>query len=285
MGLFSKKKTTTENVKETTTQTKIVKLSYLQSIAISRGLISAEELTETEGSTDKITNSTLKNKNDVSKIADKIKNFKIGGSKLAGTIVLGFATKLIGKIGDALFGKKTTQDVNLTVTDSGWTVNKIWNEPQFDLIRYGIGIKELTVSQFTYETISEVVTKPWGSPKPIQKITLMVDQFIPGDFPPGNYIEYYVKADNEDSKWTRINPLDIPTVYDSSGNIVPRLLTFNSEKPLNSSLEESFIITSEPVVAVRLKIILKRPTEVSGAESLTPIVRSYRLLLTPVGGL
>lgn len=285
MSIFSKKKTTTENVKERTTQTKIVKLSYLQSIAVSQGLISAESLTETEGSSEKIDNSSLKDKNRVSKIADKIKNFKIGGSKFLGAVYLGFLPKLVGKIGDALFGKKTTQDVNLTVTDSGWTVNKIWNEPQFDVIRYAIGIKELTVSQFLYESVSEVVTKAWGSPKPIQKITLMVDQFIPPDFPPGSWVEYYVKSDSEDTSWTRINPLELPTVYDSTGNIIPRVLTFNSEKPVNSQLEESYVLTTTPVTAVRLKIVIKRPTNLEGAESLTPIVRNYRLLLTPVGGL
>lgn len=285
MGLFSRKKTTTENVDEVTTQTKIVKLSYLQSLAVSNGLVSAEELTQTESSTETINNESLKNKNNAAKVSDKLKNLKIGGSKLLGNLYLGFIPKLLGSIGNALFGKKTTQNVNLTVTDSGWSVTKVWNEPQFDIVRYAIGIKELVVSQFSYEVVSEIVSKPWNSPKAIHKISLMVDQFIPSEFPPGSYIEYYIKPDTEDSNWTRINPLDITSAYDSNGSIIPRVVTFNSEKPINSLLEESYIITTSPVRSIRLRIVLKRPQDIAGADSLTPIVKSYRILITPLNGL
>lgn len=285
MGLFSRKKTTTENVDEVTTQTKIVKLSYLQSLAVSNGLVSAEELTQTEGSSETINNESLKNKNTAAKVSDKLKNLKIGGSKLLGNIYFGFIPKLLGSIGNALFGKKTTQNVNLTVTDSGYSVTKIWNEPQFDIVRYAIGIKELTISQFSYEVVSEIISKPWSSPKPIHKINLMVDQFVPSEFPPGNYIEYYIKPDTEDSNWIRINPLSVTSAYSSDGSIVPRIITFNSEKPINSLLEESYIVTTSPVRSIRLKVVLKRPQDIPEAESLTPILRSYRILITPVNGL
>lgn len=274
MGLFSKKKTKVEKVDDTTTQSKIVKLTYLQSIAINQGVTSAQELTETEGSTKKITDSsTLKNTN----ISEKTQNI--------GSILLSPVVRTLGAIGNALFGKKVTKSVNLDVTDSGWTVQKIWNEPQFDVIRYSIGLKELSISQFSYAEVSEFISTSWISPKPIAKVTLAVDQYIPPQFPPGMYIDYYIKPEIKDSDWIQINPLDLITRYDLKGKIVPRIITFNSEKNIKSSIEESTISTSEDVKAIRLKVVFKRPADIEEAKSYSPILRNYRLLLTPQNGL
>lgn len=275
--------TTTQQIEDIVSISKIVKLSYLQSLAIYAGVVTAKEFTEGESSKSKI-NQTLEDENDAKELANKLTS---GGwvDKL-----LGSSGSLTGGLIDYLFGKSSKTDVNLEVIDSGWSLIKTWNEPQFDIIRYAIGIRDIILTQFTYKVVSEIITTSWTSPKEIQKINLIVDQFIPSEFPiSGNYIEYYIKPDIKETEWTRINPLDLVSQYDSTGKIIPRIITYNTERPVNSNLEESYITTKEPVKSIKLRIVLKRPsgTLPNGIDpaSYTPMVRSYRLLITPRGGL
>lgn len=286
MGLFSKKKTTVEKIDKKIIESKIVKFSYLQSLAIESGLGSAQDLLpEPEAIEENITDSnTTKNRaerinSDLNKVPDFFDFFPFAPADVIGTI------------GKALFGKKVTQSTDITVTDSGWNFIKSWKEPQFDIIRYAIGIRELTVSQFTYEPVSEFISVPFGSPKDIQKVSLIVDQFIPSQFPAGfGYIEYYIKPETSNSDWVRINGVDLPTQYDENGKIIPRIITFNTEQSVNSNIEESYIETESPVKALRFKAILKRPGNISGnaevsADSYSPLLKSYKLLMYPRGGL
>lgn len=281
MGLFSKKKkTTTTKSNETVVQSKIVKLTYLETLALEGGLATAGSLAgETAASTSNI-DSNNKTQSDVNKFSDFFTNpisFIVPGTLLGGTL-----TK-------SLFGSSKSTTVTGTVTDSGWSLVKTWKQPQFDIIRYAIGIKELTVSQFIYEQVSEIVSVPWTSPKEISKVVLYVDQFIPKEFPAGTgYIEYYVKPDIESANWVRINGLGLPTIFNADNTIVPRIISFNTEKPVNSNLEESYVYTDGPVKSIRFKAVLKRPTSLENgndASSLTPILKSYKLLMTPKNGL
>src|SRR5690606_13200554 len=110
----------------------------------------------------------------------------------------------------------------LSVKDSGWSFVKSWKEPQFNIIRYALGIRELEISQFSYVPTSEFISTPWQSPKEIAKVTLMVDQFIPSEFPVGNnFINYYIKPEIPEAEWIPINPIDLPTKYTEDGKIVP----------------------------------------------------------------
>lgn len=287
MGWFSKKRTTVENIKEKKVFQEIVKLSYVESLAINSGVISISDLTpETEEETIEVTNENSKELFGESGSYKRRNSDNIGA--LIGGIVPGLGSLIGGFIG-SLFGKKVTKDIKGTIKDSGWNYVRDWNEPYFDIIRYAIGIKELALSQFTYETVSEVISTPWISPKEIQKVSLLVDQFIPSQFPVGNsYIEYYIKPEIPEVDWIRINPVDLPTVYSSDNKIVPRIITFNTERPINSRLEESYIETSSPVTSVRFRAILKRPTELDSGENpaaYSPLLKSYRLVMTPRGGL
>lgn len=253
------KKISTSTTETSSVQTKIVKFSYIETLAIDGGLSSAKDLSgETESTSSSV---TVKPDGTI----DTRKK----------TTVLGGAVKALG--------------TTTTTALSGWTFVKSWKQPQFDIIRYVIGIKELSVVQFKYEQVSEIVSKPWTSPKEISKVVLYVDQYIPKEFPASNnYIEYYVKPDIEDTNWVRINGLGLPTVFNPDNSIVPRIISFNTEKPINSNLEESYIATEEPVKSIRFKAVLRRPdTTESGLEavSLTPILKSYKLLMTPKNGL
>lgn len=283
MGIFSKKKTKVEKVDKKIVQSRIVRFTYLQSLAIEGGLGSAKELSgETEGEQFDIDeNSTRQN------LASKGNSFLNQTPFLAD---LG-AGDIFGSIGNALFGKKVTRQTDLTVTDSGWSFVKSWKEPQFDIIRYAIGIRELSVSQFRYVPVSEFISIPFTSPKDIQKVSLIVDQFIPSEFTPGTqYIEYYIKPENPDSEWIRINGVDLPTQFTDDGKIVPRIITFNTEQTVNSNLEEAYFNTEEEIRSIRFKAVLKRPQAIEdnptvSADAYTPVLKSYKLLLTPRGGL
>lgn len=271
------KKSKTETKTEVTeaTLTKIVKLSYIQSLAIDGGVTDPKSLVG-ESTGDSVTiDSKDPNKYDkATKISNKLGS--IGTALLPGG--LGATLKVVS----ALFGKKVETSSNTTIEDSGWTLVKTWAQPQFDVIRYALGIKELTVSQFTYQTVSEIISKSWSSPKEITKVTLTVDQFIPPQFPPGVYIEYYIKPDIKDVDWIRINALSLPTQYTSEGTIIPRIITFNTERPVSSNLEQAYVNTSEPVRSIRFKAILKRPEDLT---TYTPILRSYRMIFSLRNGL
>lgn len=280
MGLFkSKKKTTVEKLHQRETLSKIVKLSYLQTLAIDGGLDAVKDIAgETEGSdTTDVTSNT--DKSNLAKVADKQKKY------------LGKYLDKIGVFGKVagLFGKKVTTDVKVDVKETGWSVTKVWNQPQFDIIRYAIGIKDLTVSRFLYEPVSEIISKPWTSPKEITKVVLNVDQFIPSIFPPGIYIKYYIKPNIEDSDFIQINPIGQPSIFNDDGSIVPRIINFNTEKPLSSKLEDVYISTSKPLTEIIFKAVLTRPDSIEGTTDIvsgySPILRSYRILMYPKNGL
>lgn len=302
MGLFSRSRTTTTTKTASVLETKIIKLSYLQTLAISGGLTNAKDLA---GETAARTNTISSN----SASASDIKEFgREYGSLLRGRgAVGGFIGEALGilpigtggvtswLLGGALnsaaslFVRSRSTQQSIKTVDSGWSVIKTWNQPQFDIIRYAIGIKELNITQFTYEPVSETISKPWTSPKEIIKVVVYVDQFIPSSFPSGgSYIEYYVRPDIEGIDWIRINGIGLPTVFNSDGTIVPRVVSFNVERPVSSIVEQAYITTPKPVTSIRFKAILRRPdTLESGevADSYSPILKSYKLIMTPRGGL
>ena len=284
MSLFRKKRKTetTTSVNEQSLQ-KIIKLSYIQSLALSGGIIDTKSLLETSATS---TTTDLGNSNSENLIEKQIVDrFGVGGSHLVGgtigSLIGGSLGSVLGTFA-ALFGKKVEKSGNIKIEDSGWQLVKTWNQPEFDLLRYAIGIKDLAISTFTYVNVSEVVSTPWVSPKEILKVTLTVDQFIPNNFPPGVYIEYYIKPDTKDADWIRINSLNSSTQYKEDGTIVPRIITFNTEKPISSRIEESYITTKEPVKSIRFRALLKRPESLEGY---SPILKSYRLSFSLRNGL
>ena len=282
MGLFSKKRrTTTEVTNHKKTLSKIIKFSYLQTLAIDGGLTSAKQIAGETEAKESTTDSSKTKKSPIDNIvnstADVLSN------------IFGDLPSAAAGVARSLFGKKITTDTKVDVKESGWTLTKVWNQPQFDIIRYAIGVKELTVAQFTYEQVSEFVSKPWSSPKPIIKVTSVVDQFIPGEFPPGTYIKYYVRPNIDDAEWIQINPIGLPSIFNEDGTILPRIINFNTERPLSSGLEESYIITSKPVKDVVFRAVISRPDQLEGTtaspDGYSPVLRSYRLLLYPANGL
>jgi len=264
MGWFSKSSTTI--TKTTTVASTVVKLSYLQTLATSQNLINASDL-ETEAFDEDIKNAQQKD--------SLIKAHGIIG----GLIGAGF-----GAIGAILgfFGFGHTKvSTNENLKSSGAKVKDTWNQPYFDKISYKLGIKEMAVSRYTFADTSEFTSVAYGSPKEIIKISLVVDEYIPAQFDSSQvWLKYYIKIEGENN-WVRINPLNKPTIFDSEGLIVPRILNYNIPKPTSAQIEDKYQYTSDPVKQVRIRVVLSRPSGSGNEASITPLLKSYRIAMHP----
>lgn len=232
---------------------RLVKLSYLQTVAI------VEEQKSTQDFVGQ-----------AQPFRSTSQNFS------APSFLFGFSAGMMGDGGGSR---------SIDFQDTGWTISKTWLETYWDKIRYAIGIRDVGIFQYEYAQASSIVSQPWVSPKAIDKVTLIVSETIPNEFPIGpRYIEYYISP-APGNNWIRINPLDHPTLYEDDGNVAPRIVNFNSEKPANATNDNKYIQTEDPVKAVKLKVILKRPTGFEGSTAMTPVLKSYRLLIYPKAGL
>lgn len=225
----------------TTVETKVIKLSYLQTLAISNNLSDISEL-ETDPDTANLgtkTNNSLTN--------------------------LGLTKK-----------KKKT---NVSSSTTGLKVKDTWLQPEFNRIRYAIGVKEFSVSKYEFAEESEIISVPYLSPKEIIKAHLVTDEYIPPQFDKNiAWVKYYIKVEGTDN-WININPLNAPTRFDGQSDIIPKIINFNIPQPTGVDVnEEKFQYTDEDVKKIRVRIVLSRPTD---DDSNTPLVKSYRLVLTP----
>lgn len=238
-----KKKTTVKTV--VTTSNTLIKMSYLQTLAIASDLANVEEL-ETESSTTNLGSS----------------------SKKKDTSLLGLG----------LSSKKTS--VSAKLDSSGQKIKDEWLQPEFDRIRYAIGIRELTAAAYTFAPKSEFVSVAYGSPKEVIKVHIIVDQYIPPQFDQNQtWIEYYIKPEGT-TEWIRVQPLNGPTKFDINGEIIPKIINFNIPKPTTAQLEDKYQTTNEPVNQFRFKAVFTRP-EGGNNDSITPLLKSYRMIMTP----
>jgi hypothetical protein len=252
---MGKKKSSTSTSSDVTVETKIVKLSYMQTLAINAQLDDTSAL-ESEGS-----------------------EGSLGGSSSGSNSWWMLGVPVVGALGALFTGKKKTS-VNVKGESSGDKILEQWMHPYFDRIRYAVGIKDITASAYTFADTSEFVSTPFGSPKEIIKIYCVIDEYIPPKFDQSlDWIDYYIKAEGTDN-WVRLNSFTAPTKFDETGEIVPKIINFNIPKPPNAPIEDKFQTTETPVKQVRFKAVIKRPIN-SADESSTPLLKSYRLVLTP----
>ena len=208
----------------------------------------------------------------------------IGGPLGAGIgAVLGF---VIG----GLFGSSKSTETSV----SPQRMTKQWTKLKDDKARFAIGIRDINLYSYRFAEVSEVVSKPFLSPSPIGKVSLSVEEQIPGAFYKGadvegtenNWIKYYVSVDNGAS-WKRISPIHHrATISEDGVNLVPEIINFNSEvvgaerkNPL------AYVDTGSPIYEIRFKAVLTRPTTIPDAESYTPVLKKYALQIYPLGGL
>lgn len=182
-------------------------------------------------------------------------------------------------------GSEAPSSSSSTFSDSGWSISRTWLETVWDKIRWGIGIKEIGLFSYSYAETSEFVSVPYASPTPISKVSLKVDELIPTSFPnTQRWIQYFVSGDNGKT-WIQLNPLDKPSLFGGNDvRPVPRIINFNPDFAKEDDDDNKYIKTTQPVSNVRLRVVLARPGG-NNNNLLSPILKSYRLMIYPTGGL
>lgn len=148
--------------------------------------------------------------------------------------------------------------------------------------RYAIGIKDINAYNHKFAEKSEMITKPFITNKPIASVSLYSNEVIPEIFlqdlaNANEWIQYYISID--DIHWYRISPSHHQSI---AGNInfPPKVYKINSKEVIEDKVEHpeySYIYTEEDVYSIRLKIILRRPTNIDSADGYTPILEDYSL--------
>ena len=212
------------------------------------------------------------------------------GGYVAGGLAFGPIGAVIGFLIGSLFGssKKTETSVGAQ------TISRQWTKSKYDKTRFALGIRDINIYSYKFADTSELVSKPYNSPKPISKVALKVEEQIPKIFydsdeflSTGNdWIQYYISAD-EGASWRRISPMHHRSTNSGIGGYsVPEILNINSEIPEGERENPlAYIDTGVPVYSVRFKAVLSRPTDIIDAESYTPVLAKYALQIYPLGGL
>lgn len=189
---------------------------------------------------------------------------------------------VVGDILGFLFGSTS---VDTSISKGGWQVAEQWTEARFDKARYMVGIRELGAYSYEYAPESAFVSKPFRSPRPIGKVSLFVDEFIPQEFinenPRTPWIAYEVSFD--DRNWYRIAPISNVVSLNQDGEPIPQIININSDLPQRSrNPREAFLDLANEVTQVRLRVTMKRPGDLV---EFSPVLRSYRMKLALKGGL
>ena len=205
----------------------------------------------------------------------------VGAAALTGIAIAAAPVAIVAAIFSSLFGSKTSVKTTTTHDDSGWSIAKQWLEVNYDKVRYAIGVRELSVFNYKFSPTSELVSKRFSTPKEIIKAQLEVVEEIPAEFSPERrYIEYYISFNDGD--WHRINPTGHPTLYSNEGNVVPEILTVNFETSGPGGSAAIKAITTElPAKQVRLKAVMKNDPSLANPEYYTPVLKKYRVKLVP----
>ena len=174
------------------------------------------------------------------------------------------------------------------------SISRQWTDTRNDRARFAIGIRDINIYAYEFAEVSEIISKPYISPKPIYKLALQVDEQIPKNFymnsdflgTENDWIKYYVSVDNGAS-WYRISPTHHKETLSEDGvNNVPEVLNINSDISVAERDNRlAYVDTDEPVYSVRFKAFLSRPTSIDNAESFTPVLSKYALKIYPFGGL
>lgn len=140
-----------------------------------------------------------------------------------------------------------------------WSNNKRW----------AIGIRDVSFEQIRYKSESAMVTKPIRVGGIVDRVALEADIYIPPSFDDEEqWIRFYISPDNG-TTWHQISRIQDDFL------VIPEIIAYNDPTP--SAFREpgvAYYTVSGDVTALRLKIVLSRPSD---APASTPLVRSYRL--------
>lgn len=158
-------------------------------------------------------------------------------------------------------------------------INK--NIDLFNGWRYVIGIRDINIMSYQFVERSELITKRFTLDNTIKEVMLYANEKIPQAFlddlnKVNDWIQYYFSLD--DVTWYRISPVHQNPV--AGQTFSPKIYSINeSNLDLQSSFQlyKGYITTALPPKAIRLKVVLQRPTNITDATSFTPILEDYAL--------
>lgn len=196
-----------------------------------------------------------------------------------------FSSSDPGSPGFLGIGGEGASSVTQSFTDTGWSISRTWLETWWDKVRWAIGLREIGIYSYDYTESAEIVSIPFQSPRPVAKVSLIVDEQIPSSFPQSQrWIHYFVSGDNAKT-WNRINPREHPTLFaGEGGQPIPRIINYNADFASEDSNEEKFITTEDEVTDIRFRAVILRP----GGEQfkgITPALKSYKMMIYPKEGL
>jgi len=181
-----------------------------------------------------------------------------------------------------------------TTTSGGEVVKRTWWKTRYDRQRLAIGIRDIGVYTYTHVETSESVSFPYVSPKPVEKIGLVVDESVPHAFyassphigTENDWIKYFISVDDATS-WHRISPQSHKDTSSKDGvNSVPKIININSQVAKEDRTNPlAYIDINNNIYEVRFRVVLSRPKDIPRAAQYTPVLRNYALLIYPVGGL
>ena len=215
-----------------------------------------------------------------------------GTAALVGDAFLGAALGpvgiLIGIVG-ALFGSSTKS----STTAGPQTITKQWVATQYDKDRFAIGVREIGLYAYEFDTQSQLTSQPFVSPLPISSVSLKVTENIPSAFLTSafvgqqyNWITYFVSFDNGTS-WHQIAPESHADTISSDGaNLIPQIINVNSNVPAsNQNNPLAYVTTTGPAYTVQFRAVFTRPTSIENANSYTTTLYSYQLQIYQLVGL
>lgn len=140
--------------------------------------------------------------------------------------------------------------------------------------RFLIGLRDLSLSTYAYESTSEYVSYNFESNKPISVVSMEASEFIPESFDPNvDWIKYYFSV-NDGADWHPIIPKGL---YKKEGY---------SKYLINSGTPNEFrdtnigyLETASDNYKIKVKIEMARPTGMTDIEYYTPVVYEYKLEL------
>ncbi|MFE4029128.1 hypothetical protein ACFX4N_23525 [Priestia sp. YIM B13551] len=206
--------------------------------------------------------------------------------------------ELLGK--DTYYRRKTDsntwtlipqQEVPSNIVDEKYGIHSVDTDYEIKKVlevaegwRYAIGIRDIQLMSFEFDTASEYISKPFSVEDGIQKLMLYVNEKVPAIYKDkvgesNNWVQYAVSFD--DVTWYRISPQHQQPVNDS---FPAKLLSINDNE---SDIENAFALYKQNIKLdeapkqVRLKITMKRPEKSVEGElpllNTTPFVEDYAL--------
>ena len=167
---------------------------------------------------------------------------------------------------------KVNYSVSLSKNYEILTHGKEYNSKTIEAKRWSIGIRDISIDSEVYQNSSEMISKAYNFPYPVEYLMLYSDYKIPMNQSSSSQeiepISYYISID-DGSTWNPISPAENP--FNSE---IPEIYCFNKNISDNLRLPGvAYIDTASQVNSLRVKIVFKKPYNTNG----TPIVNYYQL--------